>query len=54
MSSSTIGLTTTNRALAALLVAGEVLHIECTVPGHHEQGMHMYLRAHDGEASAER
>jgi hypothetical protein len=27
--------------------AGEALHLECTVPGHHGQGMHLYLTVHD-------
>lgn len=27
--------------------AGEALHFECTVPGHHGQGMHLYLLVHD-------
>lgn len=30
--------------------AGEALHLECTVPGHHGQDMHLYLKVHDRAA----
>lgn len=32
--------------LEIVVAAGEVLHLECTVPGHHSQGMHLLLQAH--------
>lgn len=33
--------------LQIIAAAGEALHFECTVPGHHGQGMHLYLMVHD-------